>query len=297
MTKRKMIEITKYQDIHFFLNNGDLGLPLLGGNKARKIIFIEKEIITKKNNAIVTTGGIQSNHCRVAALLCAKNGWKCKLILHGDEKQFYNQKGNALIMRLCGAEFQFVKPEEIGPTMDKAIEELINKGYSPYYLYGGGHNKAGVQAYIEATKELYSDLGSNNQPDHIFLASGTGSTQAGILIGLEEVGWNRTKVHGISVARKKERGIIGIIEAIHFIKKDFDTSKILFYDDFLFDGYGNYNDILKEFNYDVAKNTGIILDTTYTGKAFYGMLELIKKYNLKGHFLFWDTGGLLNVLA
>jgi len=275
----------------------DLFPNFYGGNKARKIIFIEKEIITNNNNAIVTTGGIQSNHCRVAALLCAKNGWKCKLILHGDEKQFYNQKGNALIMRLCGAEFQFVRPEEIGPTMDKTMEELKNKGYSPYYLYGGGHNKAGVQAYIEATKELYTDLGSNNQPDHIFLASGTGSTQAGILLGLEEIGWGSTKVYGISVARKRERGITSVIESIHFIKKEFDVAKILFYDDFLFGGYGNYNDVLKDFTYDVAKNTGIILDTTYTGKSFYGMMELIKKDKLNGNILFWHTGGLLNVLA
>ncbi len=268
----------------------------LGGNKARKIKSIEREISSKHFNAIVTTGGIQSNHCRATAILCAKNNWKCKLILHGDEEQFYIQKGNALIMRLCGSDIQFVSPDNIGSSMDKAMEDMKSEGYSPYYLYGGGHNKAGVVAYVEAVKEVYDELGANNQPNHIFLASGTGSTQAGILLGLEEVGWGMTKVHGISVARKKEQGMKGVLEAANFLKQDFDASKILFYDDFLFGGYGIYNDKLKKLTFDVAKKTGVILDTTYTGKAYFGMMKLIKNNKLKGDFLFWHTGGLLNVM-
>jgi len=269
----------------------------LGGNKARKIKNIEKGIIQNRNNAIVTTGGIQSNHCRVTALACAHNGWKCKLILHGSEEQFYNQKGNALIMRMCGADIQFVKPQDIGPAMDKAMEDFKNEGYSPYYLNGGGHNKAGVIAYVEAVKELHKELGKDHPPDHIFLASGTGSTQAGILLGLEKIGWNNTIVHGISVARQKERGREGVLEAIHFVDTNFNASKILFYDDFLFGGYGQFNEELKNFTYEVAAKTGIIIDTTYTGKAYYGMTELIKRNKLEGNMLFWHTGGLLNVMV
>lgn len=275
----------------------DLFPQFYGGNKARKILNIIREVILNQNNAIVTTGGIQSNHCRVTALACAKYGWKCRLILHGSEQEFHNQKGNALIIKMCGADVQFVNPQDIGFAMDKAMGDLKNEGYSPYYLYGGGHNKAGVVAYIEAVKELKKEFPENHPPDHIFLASGTGSTQAGILLGLERNGWNNTQVHGISVAREKERGIEGIIEATHFVNPLFNTSKIKFYDDFLFGGYGQYSNELKNFTFEIAKRTGIILDTTYTGKAYYGMTELIKRNNLKGNILFWNTGGLLNVMA
>lgn len=292
-----MIDLIQHQHIPIYINNTDLGLPFWGGNKSRKIIAIEKDVFSRKNNAIVSTGGIQSNHCRVVALICAKNNWKCKLIMHGSEEQFYHQKGNALIMRMCGANIQFVKPQDIAPAMDKAMEDLRNEGNSPYYLYGGGHNKAGVQAYVEAVKELQDELIKNNPPDHIFLASGTGSTQAGILLGLEEIGWSNTKVHGISVARQKDRGTEGVLEAVHFVNPKFSASKILFYDEFLFGGYGQYNAKLEKFTFDVAQKTGIILDTTYTGKAYYGMTELIKRNNLKGNMLFWHTGGLLNVMA
>lgn len=282
---------------NLFTLRDDLFQQFQGGNKARKMVFIEHEVFKRNNNAVVTTGGIQSNHCRVTALVCAQNNWKCKLLVHGDERDFYTQKGNALIMRMCNADIQFVKPQAIGPAMDKAMEDLISEGYSPYYLYGGGHNKAGVKAYTEAVKELQEELGNENQPDHIFLASGTGSTQAGILLGLQEVGWGKTNVHGISVARNEERGVQGVLEGINFIESKFDASKILFYDDFLFGGYGVYNRELESFTFDVARGAGIILDTTYTGKAYYGMKELIKRNNLKGNMLFWHTGGLLNVMA
>lgn len=268
----------------------------LGGNKARKIEYLEKKI-KPQFNAIVTTGGIQSNHCRVTALMCAKNNWKCTLILHGNKEKFYQEKGNALIMRMCGAETRFVNAQDIGSAMDKAMGDLKKEGYSPYYLYGGGHNKNGVEAYVEAIKELQEVLGKNNPPDHIFLASGTGSTQAGILLGLEKFGWSSTRVHGISVARKKQKGTESILEAIHFIKKDFDTSRIHFYDDFIFGGYGVCTKELEDFIFKIAKKSGVILDTTYTGKAFYGMMEIINKENYKGNILFWHTGGLLNLMA
>ncbi|WP_299581804.1 pyridoxal-phosphate dependent enzyme [uncultured Sunxiuqinia sp.] len=287
----------KNQPDDLLIVRDDLYPFLGGGNKGRKMLSVLKEVESRNCNAIVTTGGIQSNHCRVVALACAQHGWKCHLILHGNKEAFYNQKGNALIMRMCGAAIQFVEPQDIGLAMDLAMENLSQDGYSPYYLYGGGHNKAGVEAYVEAVKEFSAELGLNKQPDHIFLASGTGSTQAGILLGLEAIGWNQTKVHGISVARNQERGIGAVLEATHFINPEFDASKILFYDDYLFGGYGLHPAELNDFTMTVARDSGIILDTTYTGKAYYGMLDLIKRKKLSGNVLFWHTGGLLNVMC
>ncbi len=69
----------------------------MGGNKARKMVNIIHDIEKAGCNAVVTTGGIQSNHCRVAALACAVKGWKCKLVLHGSKDQFFSEKGNALL--------------------------------------------------------------------------------------------------------------------------------------------------------------------------------------------------------
>jgi len=283
--------------IDFLHNDTDLWLPFYGGNKVRKFIQIEREVAAFGKNAVVTTGGIQSNHCRTAALFSVKNGWKCVLVLHGAEDEFYKQKGNALLMRMSGAECIFVEPNHIGPAMDNAMINLEERGFKPFYVYGGGHTGAGVRAYTERVKELGGLIEDRDVPDHIFLASGTGSTQAGIMSGLKEAGWTKTRVHGISVARNSESGIAGVIEAAAMTGKGYGNDQVDFYDQYLFGGYGKYTVQLREFIQSVAENTGIILDTTYSGKAFYGMIDLIQKRQLEGKFLFWNTGGLLNLMA
>lgn len=272
---------------------------LLGGNKARKMVKIISDIKEKKCNAIVTTGGVQSNHCRVTALACAAEGWKCNLVLHGSRKQFFSEKGNALLMRFSAAQLRFVKVADIGAIMNQLMDELKESGFNPYYLSGGGHNQAGVTAYVEAVHELKKVLPLNQRINHIFLASGTGSSQAGIMVGCDEVGWKQTKVHGISIARQKNVGIEAILESFRFINKDPNrfSKEILFYDDFLFGGYGKSNQQLRDFIFNVTRKTGLVIDQTYTGKAFWGMLNIIRKMRLKGTILFWHTGGLLNLMT
>ncbi len=271
----------------------------MGGNKARKMVKIIADIENRNCNAVVTTGGIQSNHCRVAALACAARGWRCKLVLHGSKEKFFSEKGNALLMRLSDAQLEFVPPAGIGPAMEKSMEDFKSQGLNPYYLHGGGHNKEGVKAYAEAVHELKKALPSGYLADNIFLASGTGSTQAGIIAGCREVGWTQTRVHGISVAREKQAGIKAILESLNFIYPDPDKflNDIFFHDDFLFGGYGISDQPLHDFIIHSANKTGIILDSTYTGKAFWGMIQIIKKEKLNGNILFWHTGGLLNLMA
>jgi D-cysteine desulfhydrase len=65
----------------------------------------------------------------------------------------------------------------------------------------------------------------------------------------------------------------------------------------LFEGYGKSNRQLHDFIIRVAKSTGVILDETYTGKAFWGMIQIIENEKLNGNMLFWHTGGLLNLMA
>ena len=277
----------------------DLFPSFMGGNKARKMEHILSDIKEKQCNAVVSTGGIQSNHCRVVALACALQNWPCRLILHGSREQFFSEQGNALIMRAAGVLPEFVEAADIGPAMDEAMEDFKTQGFRPYYLYGGGHNRAGVRAYVQAVHELKDALPPDHAPDHIFLASGTGSTQAGLLAGCLEVGWQHTRVHGISVARGKERGREAIAECLDFL--DLDTERmsafIEFYDDFLFGGYGRSTGELQDFIARVAEHSGIILDSTYSGKAFFGMVRTIRDQQLKGKLLFWHTGGIFNLMA
>src|SRR5690606_12521931 len=174
----------------------DLYPFLGGGNKGRKMDAIAKDIFLKNASALVTTGGFQSNHCRAVAIFAAQYKMKCTLVLHGSKEDFEKQSGNAKITRLSGAEIIFVEEtNQIGKAMDEAMNAYQANGFKPYYIWGGGHTLEGGLSYIEAVQELKAYCEVNNwQPDYIFHASGTGSTQSGIMAGLDKYGFNNTKV-------------------------------------------------------------------------------------------------------
>lgn len=275
-----------------------------GGSKARKAVAYEAFIKAYNYNAVVTCGGIQSNHNRAIALMAAKNGWKCHLCIQGTEDRFYAEKGNALLSRLAGAECELIDPSETAVAMDRAVEKLTQEGYKPYYIHGGGHDLPGGTCFVDAVRELKQqcDL-SGYKPDYIFLASGTGSTQAGIVVGCDLVGWSNVKVIGISVGRQYERGKQVIVDfanmlAKHYgLDKDF-TDHIHFNTDYLFGGYEQSSPEMENYLKDVMRTSGLVFDTTYSGKGFFGMMDIIKKEKLQDkNIVFWHTGGLMDLMC
>ncbi|RAV30980.1 1-aminocyclopropane-1-carboxylate deaminase/D-cysteine desulfhydrase [Sinomicrobium soli] len=282
----------------------DLYPFLGGGNKGRKMDAMAKDIIAQNANALVTTGGFQSNHCRAVAIFAAQYKMKCSLVLHGSEKEFERQSGNAKVMRLSGADIIFVsKADEIGTTMDRAMMNYEKAGLKPYYIWGGGHTLEGGLAYINAIKELKDYCDENNWvPDYIFHASGTGSTQSGILAGLDKYGFEKTRVIGISVGRKSEQATRIVDDFYKDLCSHYDIACLnresIVLDDYLMGGYAQYNSELKELSLNSIKEYGFTLDTCYTGKAFYGMLDFIERNNINDkNILFWHTGGIFNFLA
>lgn len=270
-----------------------------GGGKARKAVYYEQYIKENGYNAVVTCGGIQSNHNRAIALMCARNKWKCHLCIQGTEDRFLSEKGNALIDRLSGADCELIRPENTAAAMDGAMLKLSAEGYKPYYCHGGGHDLPGGIAFVDAVEALAKQI---EKPDYIFHASGTGSTQAGIVVGLDRVGWGDVKCFGISVARQYERGRQVIADFANMLAKHYKMSerydnRILFNTDYLCGGYEQYTPEMDVYLKKAMKETGLMFDTTYSGKAFYGMMDYIKKNSLQDKkIVFWHTGGILNIM-
>jgi D-cysteine desulfhydrase len=276
----------------------DLYPSLGGGNKGRKMDEIAKKIVKGNYNAVVTTGGIQSNHCRAVAIYAVQHKLDCTLVIHGDEHQFRHQSGNAKIIRDSKVNLIFCEPNVIASRMDEAISYYRKKGKNPYYLYGGGHTVEGAKAYTDATVEF---LNTNSFiPDYIFLASGTGSTQSGIMAGLDQFNL-KTEVIGVSVARTSDRAesIVNKLykEVCKKLKISCSNRKSIVLDDYLYGGYQHFNEGIRQLSEASLSKYGFPLDTTYTGKAFYGMLDYIETKKIEGNILFWHTGGLLNYLA
>lgn len=286
-----------------FVVRDDLFPFLYGGNKARKAL--EYETVLKRGgcNAMVTTGGIQSNHCRAIALLAARNNWKCHIVYHGSRDRFMEEGGNAAIVRMTNATYEFVTVDHISSAMDMAMETFRHKGYRPYYVTGGGHDLPGGIAYVKAVDELVVKMKEMGIiPNRIFLPCGTGSTQAGIIVGLSKHGLNNTDVIGISVARSRERAISVTTEFTEMLATNAGLSGSLAHhvhitDRFLFGGYEGTTHQVKQWLGKITKSTGIIFDTTYSGKALWGMKSLIEEHGWANDInLFWLTGGIFNAL-
>lgn len=294
-----LTETLSIEGIEVVVVRDDLFPFIGGGGKARKAVYYEEYLQEQGYNAVVTCGGVQSNHNRAIALMCAKNGWKCHLCIQGTEERFLSEKGNALLDRLSGAECELIKPEDTAVAMDRAMDKLAAEGYKPYYCHGGGHDLPGGVSFVEAVEELSKQI---EKPDYVFHASGTGSTQAGIVVGLDRVGWSDVKCIGISVARQYERGKQVIAEFANMLAENYGMTelyddRILFNTDYLYGGYEQFTPEMDAYLKKTMKETGLMFDTTYSGKAFYGMMDIIKKNCLQDKkIVFWHTGGIMNIM-
>ena len=80
------------------------------------------------------------------------------------------------------------------------------------------------------------------------------------------------------------------------MNKDF-TDDIIFCTDYLYGGYEQYTHEMSAYLERAMKGTGLMFDTTYSGKGFYGMMDYVKKNRLDDkNIMFWHTGGLMNLM-
>lgn len=264
-----------------------------GGNKARKAMYFFDEILSGGYDTVVTYGSSSSNHCRVIANMACKYGLGCYIVSPEEE---YKETFNSILVKSFGAKIIKAPIDKISETIDNLMDDLC-KTCKPYFIQGGGHGNLGTKAYVDAYVEICDYEKANNVHfDYIFLASGTGTTQAGLVCGAALNGDVNRKIIGISIARQNPRGKEIVQQSINDYLKSVDFKgempKVDFIDSYICDGYAKYNCAILNCIDDMICKNGIPLNTTYTGKAFWGMTEILKENNiLNKNILFIHTGG------
>src|SRR5699024_10624724 len=202
----------KVQENDLYIKRDDLTEPTLGGNKVRKLELFLEEAQDEHADYIVTYGAAQSNHCRLTVSMANKLGFKVLLILANTDNIHYN--GNFLIYDLYDTEIVWTETNQVPETIETTINKLKKQGHSPYFIQGGGHGNLGTHAYKLAFDEiLQQEKEMNITFDAVFHASGTGTTQAGLIVGNKM--HNAMKdIIGISVARNEERGMEVVEESV-----------------------------------------------------------------------------------
>ncbi|MDN5686081.1 MAG: pyridoxal-phosphate dependent enzyme [Brachybacterium sp.] len=264
------------------LQRDDL-LPVpFAGNKWIKLAGI---VESAEGGAVyVTNGGIHSNHCKATALWAAHHGHRCHLVLHGERGG--DRELSLDILRRAGATFDIVPPTEIAETIAAAVDRAHADGREAVVIPGGGHSPEGILAYSEYARPVLREV----VPDVVVHASGTGGTQAGILHATDQLSLTKTRVIGISVARPAERGRRVVVDALRGVGAV--GAGVDFRDEHMGMGYGIPTPEAVE-SVRWAAQYGLMLDTTYTGKAFAGLQEMIRTGEIErgSTVLFWHTGG------
>ena len=299
--------ITKYLDgPNIFIKRDDCTGLASGGNKTRKLEFLIPDAIKNKAELIVTVGAVQSNHARQTAAACALMGLKCLIVLEQrlkDPPVSYMKSGNVFLDKLFGAEVKICpKNENVSEYSEKLMKDIKSKGTNVYFIPGGGSNSIGALGYVECLNEIIKENKKYNF-SQIVHATGSAGTQAGLLAGRKYFDCN-IPVTGICVRHKKDTQVDKVyIEAKKTCEKlqcnILDKSDVIVYDEYIGSGYGEPTEGMIEATKLLAKKEAILLDPVYSGKAFAGLIGLIKmkKFTKNDNVLFIHTGGAVSLSA
>jgi len=274
-----------------------------GGNKARKLEFLVADALAGAADTLITGGAGQSNHARQTAAAAARIGLACTLVLRGAEPP--QVQGNLLLDRLLGARVVWAGNRPLAEVMAQVAEELQEAGHRPYVVPYGGSNPIGASGYVAAMEELLAQCAERDLHfDCIVLASSSGGTQAGLVVGARALGY-AGRVLGISVDVKADvlqTKLSGLADATanHLgLELTFEPQEFGVDDGYLGGGYGVVGDLERAAIYTLARAEGILLDPVYTGRAFGGLLALIRQgaFRPDEQVLFWHTGGTAAVFG
>lgn len=283
-----------------FIKRDDQTGLATGGNKTRKLEFLVGDALAKGCDTLITGGAMQSNHSRQTAAAAAACGMECHLALGGAAPR--EPGGNVLLDLLLGAKIHWCGDRTKGEDIPEIAKTLIAAGRRPYVVPYGGSNAIGAAGFAAALAELKEQAeAADVRFSHIVFASSSGGTQAGLVAGNEALGLGAT-IHGIGIDKwegKTEDFAATVLDLTNdladlaHLDHRFSAAEIRIDQRFTGGGYGIVGDLEREAIRLLAAGEGILLDPVYTGRAFGGMLELIREGALTSAdtVLFWHTGG------
>ena len=279
-----------------------------GGNKVRQLEFYLGEAKSNGADTILITGAIQSNFVRVAAAAARQQGMDIHIQLEErvpDVDPIYCASGNVLLDKLLGAHLHWYPAGDDEAAADASLEtlaaSLVSEGHQPYVIHLGIDSPPlGGLGYVVAANELAEQIAKRSlRFDAIVVASGSGLTHAGLLVGLRARGVN-IPIIGVCVRRgaelqhprivRRAKEIGAMIERPEAVS----SSDVRVIDAVLSPGYGKLNLETHSAISMAARLEGLFLDPVYTGKTMAGLMHLVKTEEIPrgDRVLFVHTGGL-----
>lgn len=278
----------------------------LGGNKVRKLEYELAPERLKGVTRLVTAGGPDSNHCRVAAAAAAKLGLKCTLVVNGAPED--ERRGNARLHRLLGARIVTVADRsDRDAAMAEEARRTRAEGGRALVVPVGASTPRGALGYVHALTELHEQL--EGAPDvQVFCASSSGGTLAGLLLGCAILGWRPRLVAASAddpAPAVQSAATALALGAAKLLTGDGPdrwgltartreaAASVTATAAFVGPGYGRPTPESEEAAALFATRAGLVLDPVYTAKAAAALIAWLREGRLDGagHVVFLHTGG------
>ena len=306
---------SRFGNANIWVKRDELTGLEVSGNKIRKLEFSIAEAQAQSCDTLITCGGLQSNHCRATAVIGARLGFKVHLILRGEKPE--EPDGNLLMDYLCGAEISFLPADRWSEHLDLASQlkaQYQSTGRRGLFIPTGASDATGLWGYIAATEELIADFSRLEMtPDYIVCATGSGGTQAGLIVGSKIFGFGG-QVLSFNVSDDPEYFDLKVRQDVKDWQRMYSEIlegsagsriipsdlEVVTHGGYIGPGYGSCDEEVFRTIQEVAVSEGLFLDPVYTGKAFHGMVTELNKGSEGAlanadNILFVHTGGLFGL--
>ncbi len=274
-----------------------------GGNKVRKLEFLLGEARAQGARSVVTFGAVGSNHVLATATYGAREGFDVHAVLTPQRMTPYLPR-NLRADLDAGATLHLAEDADDARERASALSATLTErdGVPPFVIPMGGTSALGTIGFVNAAMELADqiDAGEVPEPDVLYVPFGSMGTAAGLAIGLFACGI-RTKVVGVRVVPTgiaNEETLGHLVDVTVAKARSADASFPLLRridlaldvrEEFFGEEYAHATDASIE-AVAAAREWGLALETTYTGKAMAALLADYRDGSTRDSVvMFWNT--------
>jgi 1-aminocyclopropane-1-carboxylate deaminase len=271
----RLPEITA-ADIHADVLRLDKLHPVVSGNKWFKLKGHLQKALRRSPSSILTFGGAWSNHIIATAYAAQQTGVPSIGIIRGERPPVLSATLQSAAV--YGMHLEFISraayAEKGGPAFQ---QDLTTRFPGVYIIPEGGAGTAGIKGSEYILREIPAA-----HYTHILCAVGTGT----MLLGLAGAASPGQEVLGIPVLKG--------MNDVSAINRDYPSATPRLIPHYHFGGYARLSQELLDSMNRLYRDAGIPTDFVYTGKLFYGVLDMIRRHFFPPHsrLLIVHSGGL-----
>jgi D-cysteine desulfhydrase len=285
-----------------WVKHDDVSGRAYGGNKVRKLEYLLGEAQATGRRDIITFGAYGSNHVLATAIHAARLGFTVHAVLI-PQPATPSLRKNVLADVAAGVVFHLADSYEDSLRVAAVLRsELRRAGADPLVIPFGGTTPHGTLGFVNAAFELADQIeeGLLPEPDVVYVPFGSMGTAAGLAIGFAAEGIS-ARVEAVRVlpaaegdeaalSRTVAEAVTALREAdVGFPALERSDLALSVRGEFLGEGYAVPTPEATE-AVRVAAESGLALETTYTGKALAALASDAAGGRLDHKtVLFWNT--------